>query len=129
MHILPRDQTTSINVSAISQWKIGGNKRNLNCFYSVSANKCKQMDYLFTKNIHQSMPTNWENSSSMLQSPKFFLLISMSLSLNCFCSVSANRHKQKDCFLWKNMHQSMSRNWENSCSMLWSPPKYLFYVE
>ena len=32
--------------------------------------------------------------------------------------ISANRRKQKDCFLWKNMHQIISRNWENSSSML-----------
>ena len=55
--------------------------------------------------------------------------ISMILSLNCFYSISANRRKQKDWFLWKNMHQCMSRNWENTSSMLQSPPKELFYVE
>ena len=49
--------------------------------------------------------------------------------LNCFYSITANRRKQKDCFLWKNVHQSMSRNWENSSSMLQSPPKYLFSIE
>ena len=43
--------------------------------------------------------------------------------------ISANRRKQKNWFLWKNMHQSMSINWENPSSMLQSPPKYLFYVE
>ena len=53
----------------------------------------------------------------------------MILNLNCCYSISANRRKQKDWFLWKNMHQSMSRNWENSSSMLQSPPKYLFSIE
>ena len=43
--------------------------------------------------------------------------------------ISANRSKQKDCFLGKNIHQSMFRNWENSSSMLQSPPKYSFYME
>ena len=53
----------------------------------------------------------------------------MVLNLTCCFSISANRCKQKDCFLWKNMRQSMSRNWENSSSMLQSPPKYLFSIE
>ena len=48
---------------------------------------------------------------------------------NCFYSISAKRRKQKYRFLWKNMYQSTSRNWENSSSMLQSPPKYLFSVE
>ena len=30
--------------------------------------------------------------------------------LNCFYSKSANIRKQKDWFLWKNMHQRMPRN-------------------
>ena len=55
--------------------------------------------------------------------------ISMILTLNCCYSISANRRKQKDWFLWKNMHQSMSRNWENSSSLLQSPPKHLFSIE
>ena len=59
----------------------------------------------------------------------FFLCISMILNLNCCYSILANRRKQKDWFLWKNMHQCMSRNWENTSSMLQSPPKELFYVE
>ena len=40
--------------------------------------------------------------------------------------ISANRCKQKDCFLWKNMHQIISRNWENSNSRLQSP-LFFFY--
>ena len=48
---------------------------------------------------------------------------------NCFYSISENRCKQKDWFLWKNMHQSMSRNWENSSSMLQSSPKYFISIE
>ena len=35
----------------------------------------------------------------------------------------------KTLFLWKNMHQSMSRNWENSSSMLQSSPKYFISIE
>ena len=44
-------------------------------------------------------------------------------------NIYANRRKQKDWFLWKNMHQSMSRNWENSSSMLQSLPKYFISIE
>ena len=29
---------------------------------------------------------------------------------NCFYSLSDNRRKQKDWFLWKNMNQRMSKN-------------------
>ena len=43
--------------------------------------------------------------------------------------IYANRHKQKDWFLWKNMHKSMSRNWENSSSMLQSLPNYFISIE
>ena len=32
-------------------------------------------------------------------------------------------------FLKKNMHKSIFKSWGNSCSMLWSPLKHLFYVE
>ena len=104
-----------------------GNKRNLNCFYSISTNRRQQKDCFLGKNMHQSMSRNWE-ISNMLQSPETFLLISMILTLNCFCSIFTNRHKQKDYFSWNNMHQSLSRNWENSSSMLWLPQKYSFYV-
>ena len=52
---------------------------------------------------------------------------------NRFYRISANRPKQKYCFLWKNMHQSSKhlqcRNWENSSSMVQSPLKYLFSIE
>ena len=50
------------------------------------------------------------------------------LTLFLWFWISANRRKQ-DCFLWKNMRQRKPRNWKNSSSMLWSPQKYLFYVE
>ena len=40
-----------------------------------------------------------------------------------FYSILAKRRKQKDWFLWKNMHQSKSKNWENSSSMLKSIKK------
>ena len=52
-----------------------------------------------------------------------------SKKLNCFYSISANRRKQKDWFLWKNTHQSMSRNWENSSSMLQLTQKYFNSIE
>ena len=110
--LLSHEYETSVDKN-LSQQKMDWNKRNLNCFYSISAKKRKQKYCFLGENMHQSMSRNWEISSCMLQSPKTFLLISMILTLNCFCSVSANRHKQKDCFLWENMHQSMSRNWEN----------------
>ena len=35
----------------------------------------------------------------------------------------------KRLFLWKNMHQNISRNWENSSSRLQSPQKYFFSIE
>ena len=47
----------------------------------------------------------------------------------CFYSISANRCNQKDWFLWKNMHLSMSTNWENSSCMLQSTPKYFISIE
>ena len=50
----------------------------------------------------------------------------MILTLNCCYIILANRRQQKDWFLRKNMHQGMSRNWENSCNMLQSSPKFLF---
>ena len=43
--------------------------------------------------------------------------------------ISANKRKQKYWYLCKNMHESMSRNWKNSSSMLQSPQKYLFSIE
>ena len=91
--------TNFLMLLSLPQWKI--DKKN--CFYSIMSNKHKQKDY-------------------------FSLCISIILNLNCCYSILANTRKQKDCFLWKNMNQSMSRNWENSSSMLQSPQKtFIFY--
>ena len=60
---------------AITQWKMDRKKRNLNCFYSISANRRKQNYWSLWKNMHQSMSRNWENSSSMLQSLKSFFYV------------------------------------------------------
>ena len=40
--------------------------------------------------------------------------------------IYANRRKQKDWFLWKNIHQ---KNWKNSNSMLQSLPNYFISIE
>jgi hypothetical protein len=53
----------------------------------------------------------------------------MIVNLNCCYSILANRRKQKDWLLWKNMHQIISRNCENSSNMLQTPPKHLFSIE
>ena len=115
--------------SLISQWKMDGNKRNLNCFYSIFAKKRNSHGHFKYIKKHKILPRNFCFCVITLCSSNFFLLISMILNLNCFYSISANRRKQKNWFLWKNMHQSMPRNWENSSSMLQLPLKYFISIE
>ena len=104
-----------------------GNKINSNCFYSIFAKKYNSHDCFKCIKKHKIIPRRCCLSAFMFLSPKTFLFISMILNLN-FYSTSANRRKQKKLVFMENMHQSMSRNFEKSSSMLQSPQKYFFLL-
>ena len=76
----------------LPQWKMdGGNKRNLNCFYSIFANKRNSLcHFKYIKN-HKIIPRNCCFGVITLCSPKNVLFISMILKLNCFYSIFAKK--------------------------------------
>ena len=98
-------------------------------FYSILANKRNRSSHFKCIKKHKSIPRNYCFASITLFSPKKKICITLIFKLNCFYSKSANRRKQKDWVLWKNMHQRKPRNWENSCSMLQSHQNIYFLLK
>ena len=124
--------TTSIfylKLKELKQWKWHGGTCFLGCFLfhptakpnrpnSLKQRRCCSFLYIFLvicngncKSVCEALYGRWTEKKK---------------NLDCFYSISANRREQKGWFLWKNMHQSMSRNWKNSSSMLQS--LNFFYV-
>ena len=80
------------------------------CFRSTSIT---YMPFFYLKSCWETRKCwIWEEEKNMKEGLLTFVLV---------WRIYWNRQRQKDRFLCKNMHQRMSRNWENSSSMRGHP--------
>ena len=84
-------QIPHITNTHLTQWKMDGNKRNLNCFYSIFAKKRNSHSHFKYIKNHKIIPRNCCFGVITLCSPKNVLFISMILNLNCFYSIFAKK--------------------------------------
>ena len=101
-----------------------GNKRNLNCFYSILAKKRNSHGHFKYIKNHKIIPRNCCFGVITLCSPKNVLFISMIFNLNCFYSIFAKKRNSHGHFKCIKNHKTITRNCCFSVITLCSPKNF-----
>ena len=112
-----------------TQWKMDGNKRNLNCFYSIFAKKRNSHGHFKCIKKHKIIPRNCCFGVITLCSPNFFLFISMILNLNCFYSIIAKKRNSHGHFRYIKDHKFIPKNCCFGVITLCSPIFFIYFYD